>query len=274
MRFQIITPTGILARYIQHYWMLEAGDDEKSVTERVIPTGNIEWMFHYHNPFLVQSSSHETHVQQRGFASGISSSYADVSTQGAAGVIAISFYPHGACHFLSMPLSQIGNTSVSLNDLLGNKTREIEEKIVLANGLAERIRIIESFLLSIYRPVISHDSRLISDAVRIIKNAKGQIPSGKLAEILSFSQKSIERKFSEKIGTSPKQFSKIVRFQHVVDELWNDKNRELTALAYNNGYFDQSHFIRDFKAFSGYTPGEFLSAYPCQPHEQVIQEKI
>jgi AraC-like DNA-binding protein len=271
MHFQIISPSGILARYIQHYWMLEAGDNEQVATERVIPTGNIEWMFHYRNPFLVKSSSHETHIQQRGFASGINNSYSDVSTRGAAGVIAISFYPDGACQFLQMPLSLLGNSSVSLNDLLGSKTREIEEKIVLANGLAERIRIIESFLLSIYRPVVSHDSRLISDAVRIIKNAKGQIPSGKLSEILSFSQKSIERKFSEKVGTSPKQFCRIVRFQHVVKGLWVGNTGELTSLAYNNGYFDQSHFIRDFKAISGYTPGEFLSAYPCQPHESAIQ---
>jgi AraC-like DNA-binding protein len=85
-----------------------------------------------------------------------------------------------------------------------------------------------------------------------------------LASQLAVTSKSLERKFASLIGKSPKQFIRIIRFQEVMNGLVNHQPQCLTEFAFNNGYFDQSHFIREFKAFSGYTPREFVKLCPCR----------
>jgi AraC-like DNA-binding protein len=83
-----------------------------------------------------------------------------------------------------------------------------------------------------------------------------------LAEKLITTPKNMERKFSNHLGKTPKQYIKLVRFQETLNDFSTHKNIHLTEYAYRNGYFDQAHFIRDFKSFSGYTPKEFVEKYP------------
>jgi len=272
MKFHLISPSGILSRYIREYWVLEADADEPGVTERIIPTGYPELMFHYKKPFLVRIPDVQPALQPCSIISGISNSYADVSTFGAAGAIAVSFYPWGACHFFRFPLSELQNQSFHLKDVLGNEAGYLEEQLNNAPGLRERVSLIESFLLSLYNPRPEHEHRLISTATRLIGQAEGQLSLPQLSASVGTSARNLERKFSALLGTSPKQYIRIVRFNAVVQGLWRRNHKYLTDFAYNNGYFDQSHLIREFRSFSGYTPGEFLTAYPCQHAEPVIHQ--
>jgi AraC-like DNA-binding protein len=77
------------------------------------------------------------------------------------------------------------------------------------------------------------------------------------------SGKTLERKFACLVGKTPKQYARIVRFTEVIKGFSSMNDPLLTTHAYENGYFDQAHFVKDFKALSGYTPKEFLSRYPC-----------
>lgn len=272
MKFHLISPSGILSRYIREYWVLEADADEPEVTERIIPTGYPELMFHYKDPFLVKIPDAEPALQPYSIISGISNSFADVSTRGAAGVIAVSFYPWGACHFFNFPLSELQNQSVHLKDVLGREAVELEEQLNIASGLRERVAIVETFLLSLFHPRPEHENRMICSATKLIGQAEGQISLPQLSSSVGTSPRNLERKFSSLLGTSPKQYIRIVRFNAVVQGLWRRNHKYLTDFAYNNGYFDQSHLIREFRSFSGYTPREFLTAYPCQHAEPVIQQ--
>lgn len=262
MNFQYIKPSKFLSQYIKHYWVLEADDSEGEVCERVIPTGIIEWMFHYGNTFVVRNSEEEK-LQPRSFVSGINSNYTDVFTRGESGVIAVTFYPHGASHFLPFPLSEIENVSIDLGDIFNAAIMDIEDEISAANSVMERIGIIERFLLSRFQPIKNNDLLLIKESIKLINQSKGQIFASDLSKRLFLTNKSLERKFSTFLGKSPKQYIRIVRFQSTIESLSNINNRQLTEFAYENGYFDQSHFIRDFKTLSGYTPKEFLSLGPC-----------
>ncbi len=264
MRFQIITPSGFLAQYIKHYWVLEAEDSEGEVCERVIPTGNIEWMFHYRKTFVIKSAGGLIH-QPRSLISGLNSNFFDVTTCGDSGVIAITFYPHGASHFLNFPLSKIEDASIDLRDIFKLKEiKEIEEQICAANSLIERIKIIERFLISCFKPIKTNDLLLIKRGVELINQSKGQINASELSKKLLLTNKSLERKFSALLGKTPKQFMRIVRFQGIILDFSSSGNKHLTQLAYDNGYFDQAHFVKDFKDLSGYTPKEFLALGPCR----------
>jgi len=263
MNFQYIKPSGFLAQFIRHYWILEADDSDGEVCERVIPTGNIEWMFHYRNTFVVKSPGQQL-IQPRSIASGINCNYSDVVTRGESGVIAVTFLPLGASHFLRFPLTDIEDCSVSLSDIFSSAIKEVEERICTASSIHERIRIIEQFLKSCFKPVKTNDVPLLEKGVELINQSKGQIKAFELSKKLLLTNKSLERKFSVYLGKTPKQFIRIVRFQGIIHHYSHIGHQYLTPIAYDNGYFDQAHFIKDFKSMSGYTPKDFFALGPCQ----------
>ncbi len=263
MHFQFIKPSDFLAPYIKQYWVLEAADSDDEVCERVIPTGNIEWMFHFRKPFVVKNNSLKV-PQPQSLASGISSNYFDVSTQGEAGVIAVTFYPCAASHFLRFPLSEIEDSSVNLLDIYNRPMKEVEEQLGSSFLLEERIRFIENFLIKCFKPSKDNDLLLLKKGIALINQSKGQIKASDLSKSLLLTNKSLERKFSQYLGKTPKQFIRIVRFQGIIQHFSNSGNKPLTQLSYDNGYFDQAHFIKDFKSLSGYSPGEFFALGPCR----------
>jgi len=241
---------------------MESDASEGNVCERVIPTENVQIMFHYKTPFVVYHPDNTITHQPQTIISGLTNSFSDVSTFGDAGVIFVAFQPAGACHFFNFPLSEIENQSIDLSDIFFKEIKQVEEKLYSKNTLAERVNLIESFLLKRFSQVPYYDESLIRTGVQLIKQNKGQISALALSDKLSVSSKSLERKFSEYLGKTPKQFIKLIRFQETLYDISSNKNINLTEYAYRNGYFDQSHFIRDFKLFSGYTPKEFIAKYP------------
>lgn len=263
MHFQIINPTGELAQFVKYYWVMEKSPLEGDVCERVIPTGNIELMFHYKNTFNAKRSDNTTYKQDNAFLSGISNSYADVTTSGETGMICVTFHPFGACNFFNFPLLEIENLNISLDCILGSKTRDVYDQLCEANSITEKVAVIEQFLQSNQRETIKSDALLIKSGLELINKSKGQINSITLSEKLSVTSKNLERKFSALVGKTPKQFIKIVRFQNILNSYSSADGRSFTQLAYENGYFDQAHFIKDFKTFSGLTPKEYFANYHC-----------
>ncbi len=261
MKFQIVEPSSFLKNYVKHYCFMESDMGEGDVTERVIPTENVQLMFHYKNPFVVINPDGSTVNQPRSILSGLSNSFSDVSTLGESGVVFVTFHPNGACHFLDFPLSEIENKSVDLSNIFYKQVSEIEELLFLKKSMAERVSVIDNFLLKRFAPIPVNDSLIILKGIEVIKNSNGQTTALSLSNYLSVSPKSLERKFSHYLGKTPKQIIRLIRFQTVVSDLSVNLDMNLTEYAYLNGYFDQAHFIKDFKALSGYTPKEFRDRY-------------
>jgi AraC-like DNA-binding protein len=241
---------------------MESDCSDRDIVERVIPMENIQLMFHYRNPFIVFNDTTRNCKQPRSIISGLCDGFSDVSTNGEAGVIFVSFFPETACHFFRFPLSEIENRSIDMADVSGLEIRQVEEFLYLATSQKERISIIEKFLLKNFSPISDANIQIIRAGIEIIKNSNGEINAATLSEMLSTTRKTLERKFSSYLGKTTKQMINLLRFQGVLHDFSINKNISLTEHGHNNGYFDQSHFIRDFKKFSGYTPGEFIMKYP------------
>lgn len=241
---------------------MESGIHDCDIMERVIPMENVQLMFHYKTPFVVFHSDHTFIKQPRSIISGLTDSYSDVSTNGEAGVVFISFYPAGACHFFDFPLSEIENQSIDLSDIFNKQIKEIEEKLCSMQTIKGKVAVIEDFLVGRFVPLSAYDSLIIQKGVEYIRNCKGQTNATLLSEALSVTPKTLERKFSHYVGKTTKQVIKLIRFQEVLRDFSRNKNTSITERAYNYGYYDQSHFIHDFKTYSGYTPKEFIAKYP------------
>ena len=116
---------------------------------------------------------------------------------------------------------------------------------------------IESFLLE--RLQLLSPNELAKKSVELLFQLKGQISVNELAHRLATSKRNLERRFLNQIGLSPKQLSKIIRLQTLLKKLEQNPSGSLTELAMECGYYDQAHFIKDFKEFTGLSPKQFYA---------------
>ena len=129
----------------------------------------------------------------------------------------------------------------------------MEEKLIIATTDKQRIKVVEQFLVSQLKDI--QTDKIIVEAVKLIYQSNGTIRIKELNEKLFISQSPFEKRFRKVVGTTAKKFASIVRFNSVLDNLSNTKS--LTEICYENNFFDQAHFIKDFKQFTGDTPENF-----------------
>ena len=130
---------------------------------------------------------------------------------------------------------------------------EVEEKLKIAIADKQRIKIVEQFFLSQLKNI--QTDKLIIEAIRLIYESNGTIRIKELNEKLCISQSPFEKRFRKIVGTTAKKFASIVRFNTVLDNM--NELQTLTEICYKNNFFDQAHFTKDFKQFTGDTPENF-----------------
>jgi AraC-like DNA-binding protein len=172
----------------------------------------------------------------------------------------VTFNEGGAAPFFKEPLHELFGVSVALDQLLQRRrTSEIEERLAEAQNNLQRIAITERFLLSILKE--PRPDPLVLSAIQKIKATNGNLRIKELVTSLAISRDPFEKRFRRVIGASPKQFSTIVRLKYLVDDY--QPAQSLTDIALTAGYFDQAHFIKEFKLFTGQTPKAFFQAPPA-----------
>jgi AraC-like DNA-binding protein len=171
------------------------------------------------------------------------------------GTVLVYFREAGAAAFFKEPLHELFRESLGLDHfLLRSELLLFEEQLCEARTDADRIRVTEAFLLSRLRPV-AHDP-LVIEALRLIHLRKGDIRIRDLAEQLHISLSPLEKRFRQTVGASPKKFASIIRLNHLLQQY--DPNDSLAGMGYESGFYDQAHFIRTFRDFTGETPEAYF----------------
>lgn len=269
MEYCLSKPSALLAGFVKHYWTLNncllAGTEH---VQRIVPNGLAELTFYlgYKPESLNSSKSLSDNI----LLTGQLSEYYDIRVKENLSLFSIVFQPHGLCSFFDFPVSELQNQSVSLRYLLKDTVNELETRLYEATTFENRVQIVEEFLLQRLQksPANYHFSR-IQESIRLINQSKGNINIDYLASEACFSRKQFERTFTALIGTTPKQFLRIVRFQHAIYEKSKDKRANLTQLTYQCGYYDQSHMTNDFIKLSGLTPKQYFT--DCEPFSDYFQ---
>lgn len=253
-------PCAELAPYVKCFWQLESTVDiGDSAPERILPDGCAEIMVHYGDRFRRAHRNGLLETQPRSFIFGQLSRHIEVGPTGRAGIIAVRFHPGGAYPFIPIPLSELTNTSIDLTTLWGAVGRELEECLLNAESTESRLALLRTFLIRKLRAESGRD-RLVAECVRRIVTSRGRLGIDAVTSDLDISHRQIERKFASVVGMSPKLLSRITRFQNVFRLVNEGRVNSLTALSYEGGYYDQAHFIRDFKAFAGVNPRAYFAA--------------
>jgi AraC-like DNA-binding protein len=247
-----------LEAFVKCYWTLESGKEAKPEKQRIVPDGCMEMIFHYGDLFRQYNEEGGYIVQPRSFVFGQISVPLDIEPTGETGIFAVRFFPEGFTPFATLSVKSMENRAVPLEELFGNDGLELEEKILGTKMHNERIDIIEAFLL---KKLVSPEliDRVAKASVEVILQLNGQISVDELSEQLKVNRRQLERKFSSVIGLSPKQLSKIIRLQATLKMLANKQFTSLTSLAHEGDYYDQAHFIKDFKEFTGLSPKQFYA---------------
>jgi AraC-like DNA-binding protein len=165
--------------------------------------------------------------------------------------------PLGARRFFGMPMGEIAGQTVELEDLIGSAAGELAERLAEAPDWATRIDLFER---AIARRVLAAPPlpAELEWAWQRLLESDGAVPITTLAEELGWSRRHLAVRFREELGMPPKALARLLRFERAVKRL--RAGDDLADLALDAGYYDQAHFNRDFRAFAGTTPTEYLAA--------------
>lgn len=258
MNYQVYNPSAALQPFVKCFWTLEDNGSEKGQKQRIVPDGCMEMIFHFGDLYCQYFENGSSIIQPRSFIFGQITHFIEIAPTGRSGIISARFLPEGLQPFLDLPVTALENRAVSLVDLFGEIGSQLEQHVAAGGDHARRIEIIEAFLLSRLQQPQTIDM-VVKNCVEVIIRSQGKLGVVELAEKMNIRRRNMERKFNAAIGMSPKQLSRVVRLQATLRMLEQNQFTSLTSLAYENGYYDQAHFIRDFKEFTGSTPKSFFA---------------
>lgn len=262
MNYQTFQPHSDLESLISCYWTLEVPAESDAQKQRIVPDGTIEMAFILGDDikrYTSQGTSQDEFIiQPRAMVLGQIIEPFYIEPTGYVNTFAIRFYPYGFANFVSIPIKNLANKETPIELLFGEKiANELEQKIINAKNSSERIEIIDNFLLDKLNEKTTIDNIVKTTIDALLATNGSASISTILKEDLS-KRRQLERNFKKQIGVSPKQLGKVIRLQTALKMLLNKKTENLTEIAYESEYFDQAHFIKDFKEFTGINPKEFL----------------
>lgn len=250
MKFDKYFPTDQLKPYIKYFVVSE---NEFANEYKVFPSSGLVIGFQYKGQLATINNHTENKLTSAGIT-GITDGYKVFKNSADIGTILVYFTEIGFAHFASHPANELFNLSLSLDDIFDRKSvAEVEEKLAITTTDKNRIKVVEQFLVSQLKDI--ETDKLIVEAVKLIYQTNGTIRIKELNEKLFISQSPFEKRFRKVVGTTAKKFASIVRFNAVLDNL--NETKTLTEICYENNFFDQAHFIKDFKQFTGDTPENF-----------------
>lgn len=246
-----------LIEFVKRYWTLDGEKENIPIKNTIVPDGTMKLIFHYGDTYKHHSQNGEITVLPKCFLIGQLTMPYVIEPVGVTGSFVVQFKPNGFLPFSTIPIKEMENKAIPLDNLFGEDGIKLGNQILKADSTFERIQIIEVFLFKqlANRKNIDH---IVKSTIETIFNANGLFSVNEFSKNNNINRRQLARKFSSTIGLSPKQLAKTIRIQTILKALLNDEISSLTYLAYENEYFDQAHFIKEFKEFTGLTPKEFF----------------
>lgn len=246
------TPTARLQPFIRQYLIIES---EAGVNSQVLPDTSMVLAFCFKGAVMQQLPGSAQCLPASVF-SGLRKSLRRFYYTPASATLLVKFTESGAASFFRLPMHELFNQSLPLDQLLPpSQVAAITEQLAGAGNHRQRIALAEQWLCN--RLLENKTDALVHQAIQCIKAAHGIIRVRELAAQLHISQDPFEKRFRQAAGTTPKNFAEIVRLRYLVSQQPDTNN--LTGLAHAAGFFDQAHFIKKFRAFTGQAPQQFFS---------------
>ncbi len=247
MKLQILQPLPPLKPYIGKMWIFEnTGRLPEEDMKVIVPNGMVKLVIPFRNGLIGKYKDWSHHSKEASITLiGISDSPAivDADEDSPHGNIGIEFSPLGTYRFFQIRQVELKNRIFSLSDILGKTAKEISGRIEDTESIPEKIRLIQTFLLSL----LEHSSQdLILDyCLRQIQDSKGLVNVMELEKKTGYSSRWLYEKFMEKVGLSPKNLSSVIRFMQFYEAGARNPAKDFYKNNVFDFFYDQAHFIKN-----------------------------
>ncbi|MES2377268.1 MAG: helix-turn-helix domain-containing protein [Bacteroidota bacterium] len=270
MEFRKFSPSDILKPYVKHYYIFES-DLDIEFEDTVFPSGDMEVIFN------IGEGSWESSVKNKFLKTpqielwGQITKPLPIKSKGRHTMLGIKFFTHSAAYFFKDSINVFNDQIIDLSAVIGNDIKTLHAQLFENKSDEAKIVLVESYLL---QKLIANEKRSfqinkVAGLLASIKNVSLDYNFGHIASKHNITSRYLHKLIYQHTGLSPTSFNKINRFQFSLN-LVAQNRQPLTAIAYDAGYFDQSHFIRDFKTFTGVTPSAYLES--TTPVNQLLQQ--
>jgi AraC-like DNA-binding protein len=227
------------------------------VRRRELPSARVVLIVNLGEPIRVTAPGRaEWSEQDVGFVAGLHDTYALTETRGSQAGMQIDLTPVGAHLLLGIPMDELAQRVVTLEELFGEEGLLWREALAEAPGWLERFALVDHFLLGLLddarSPVPS-----VTRALHRLNESGGTVPVGAVAAEIGCSRRHLISRFREQVGVTPKLLARILRFQRAVALVDARTSMGWAEIAQACGYYDQAHMVRDFNQFAGGPPSEF-----------------
>jgi len=270
MEFRQFFPSDILKPYIRHYYIFESNSDIE-FEDTVFPSGDMEMIFNLGQGIWESSFENEFLKTPQIELWGQITKPLPIRSKGRHTMLGVKFFPHSAAVFFKDEIGMFNDQIMDLAEVMGNPVKALHMRLLETPGQTERIELIEQFLTKKLRDNERRVFKLnkVADILTSIKQDPSEDSFGNIASRHGITARYLHKLIYQNTGLSPTSFNKISRFQFSL-KLISKNQQPLTDIAYAAGYFDQSHFIRDFKSFTGFTPSAYLQN--ITPVNQLLQQ--
>ncbi len=260
MEFKNIKPHNKLQPYIEKMWVFKSsGKLPIEDLKLVVPNGNIKLTYTFINGIKAYVNN-KIITAKEGMVTvtGIVDMPLTLDTEHDCytETIGIEFNPKGAYRFFQFNLSKAKNDIIDLKDILGVKGKQLEVKILNTEMILEKLKVIQDFLIQILMQ--SSSDMIFEFCIDKIISTNGMITVKELEKKTGYSTRWLNKKFLQNVGISPKNLSSLIRFGECYRAL-TSKDGNVMKNEYYNYYHDQSHFIKNFKQYTGLLPSGFNS---------------
>ncbi len=258
MIYQIHIPRSPLDEFVELFVYFKGVQHSHSV-DRFLPNGDVEILIDFHDrpQFIYDNESlKEIQACNRVWASGLRTEPITIPSGTDAEMMVIAFKKGRAAPFFPFPMQEIADSVVDADLVWGSGLGVLRERLLGAGDTDERFRIVEDFLLREFRSKLDVDP-CVAFAVEQMTNTPDSINIAKMNDQIGYSQKHFIQLFRRAVGVTPKSYLKIMRFQKAVATIDASNEHDWRTIALDCGFYDQSHFISDFKHFSGFTPEQY-----------------
>ena len=252
MKYHQIQPPPYLQDYVRYYWALESsGRPDEQVHFVTIADGSPGIIFQQSPGASFQEGKQLAGI----FMYGQTTAHTRIVSPATFSTIGVYFYPHALKSIFGMDSNELTDDCLDLDLFLNGK--RLMERLESTSDITEKANILSECL---WEQVCRHDHSLQAAtryALQRIIRSQGSISMKDLRQELQVSERTLERRFQEGVGLSPTLFGRICRFQASLNQLRSQSYDKLSDIAFEQEYADQSHFIRNFKEFTGLTPFQF-----------------
>lgn len=247
-------PNSKLARTIKNFWQVDSEENRSIVREKIIPDGYPEIIFHYGDHYKTNING-VWQNQGLDLIAGQIKNHFFLENSGVSKMFGIKLQPWVLAELFDIDMFELTDKVIEVPDKILKTLQPVKKICTSSLSFDEKVTRTENWF-SEFIAKLNFEATKGQEAVELIINNNGKVELKSIQDKIGISDKSLERYFKKNIGLSPKYYSRVIRFAYIF-KLINSDEIDWSDIAFLTGFYDQSHFIKNFKEFTGEDPSKY-----------------